>query len=315
MVSSSDQNVKKLIFKTDNAIAEAVLYQYPTYEDRTVICISTQSGCPIGCRFCGSGDYFVRNLTTAEIISQAGHCLVETGVDPSDIDRLQIMFMSMGEPMLNLRALIPALETLCYQYPHAALLVSTSAPDVDYEPFMEVSQRINTIGLQFSVHESTDEARNRLIPFAKKLDLNHIVQTGEAWWRATGRKPFFNYCAHDGNTSPEDVQRLFELFEPGIWNATISVICERDETVAEANRRQFELANNFSRMLVEAGYDTRVFNPAGQDDIGGGCGQLFHVQNWMKENPELAKPSVGCGREIVHMPREILSEVELSSVE
>lgn len=66
-IDSSDENVLKYVFETDNAIAESVLYKYPTYEKRTVICCSTQSGCPVGCRFCGAGDNFVRSLTADEI--------------------------------------------------------------------------------------------------------------------------------------------------------------------------------------------------------------------------------------------------------
>ena len=54
--------------------------------------------------------------------------------------------------------------------------------------------------------------------------------------------------------------------------------------------------------LNELGYSTRMFDPAGQDDIGGGCGQLFHVQNWMKNNQHLVKKSVGYGLPVVHMP-------------
>ena len=100
-IDSSDNNVSKFVFRKDDAVAESVLYKYPTYEDRTVICCSTQSGCPVGCRFCGAGDYFVRSLSAKEIISQPMHLLEQTGIDPSAIKKLQIMFMSMGEPMYN----------------------------------------------------------------------------------------------------------------------------------------------------------------------------------------------------------------------
>lgn len=307
IVHSSDENVLKYVFANENAVAEAVLYQYPTYLERTVICCSTMSGCPIGCRFCGSGDYFVRSLTTEEIVEQPVRLLKDTGVDAADMKRLQIMFMSMGEPLLNLKALIPAMEQLYALFPKAALLISTSAPDVDYTPLMEAAERIPTIGLQFSVHESVEEKRNRLIPFKKKLSLRQIGAEGEQFYLRTGRHPFFNYCAHDGNNSDEDVARLVRLFLPEVFNATISVICERDESVAAANARQFKLANDFSGKMVAAGYNTRVFNPAGQDDIGGGCGQLWFVQSWMKEHPALAHPSVGNGMEKVHTPSALVT--------
>lgn len=303
MFPSSDENVRKYVFTTGNAVAEAVLYKYPTYADRTVICCSTQSGCPVGCRFCGTGEAFVRSLTAEEIVAQPVHLIEETGVDPATMGRLQIMFMSMGEPMLNWRHLEPALRELHERYPNAALLISTSGPDVDYAPLRKLSREIPTIGLQFSVHESTDEARNELIPFKRKLDLKSIAWEGEFWHWATNRQPFFNYCVHENNNTQDDVDRLVNLFRPEVWQCTISVVCERDESVAAANERQRQLANDFSEKMLTAGYSVRVFDPAGQDDIGGGCGQLWFVQQWMKDHPDHAHKSAGHGMVPVHAPR------------
>lgn len=302
VLDSTDSNVKKYVFEKDDAVAEAVLYKYPTYEERTVICCSTQSGCPVGCRFCGAGDNFVRSLTDEEIFSQPKRLLDDTGVDPLKIGRLQIMFMSMGEPLLNFNNLIPALHRLYATYPNAALLISTSGPRIDYQRVRAVSVAIPTIGLQFSVHESRDEARDKLIPFKAKLTLDEIAEEGELWNEATGRDPFFNYCVHDKNNTPDDVERLAELFNPHVWQATISVICERDEHVAAANARQKALADEFRGGLMSKGFRTRVFDPAGQDDIGGGCGMLWFVQDWMKKHPDKARPSVGHGLPKVHTP-------------
>lgn len=302
-IKSSDQNVSKFVFTTKDAVAEAVLYKYPTYKERTVICCSTQSGCPMGCRFCGAGDHFVRSLTTHEIISQPKYLLEQIDVPPADIERLQIMFMSMGEPLMNYDNLKEALWQLYHLYPNAKLLISTSAPRVkeNFDDLNRLSKLIPTIGLQFSVHESTNEARKRLIP-ANTLTLEEIAETGARWAMYTSRKPFFNYCVHTNNNSQADVDRLKALFKPEIWEATLSVICERDEHIAAANERQRQLAQDFSAKMLEAGYNVRVFNPAGQDDIGGGCGQLWFVQNWMKQHPQLIKQSKGHGLPKVHTP-------------
>lgn len=304
VVPSSDANVKKFVFEYAGrpAVAEAVLYKYGEYNTRTVICCSTQSGCPVGCRFCGAGDNFVRSLTAEEIVAQVEHLFKVEGINPAEVQKLQVMFMSMGEPMLNFGGLEGACRTLYAKYPNARLLISTSGPAVDYYPLLQLAVEIPTIGLQFSVHESTDEARDKLIPFKAKLQLEQIAEIGEGFFRATGRNPFFNYCAHEGNTHGLDAVRLANLFDPNVWQATISVICERDESVAAANARQKELADDFEEKLQDCGFQTRVFNPAGQDDIGGGCGQLWFVQNWMKEHPDLARPSVGRGLPVVHTP-------------
>jgi 23S rRNA (adenine2503-C2)-methyltransferase len=301
-IQSSDLNVAKFVFAKENAVAEAVLYKYPTYEDRTVICCSTQSGCPVGCRFCGAGDYFVRSLRADEIVSQPDHLLAVRNIDASKIKNLQIMVMSMGEPLLNFKELEKAFDILHAKYPQAKLLISSIAPRIDYEPVMEMAVRIPTVGLQFSVHESTDENRDKLIPFKNKLTLAEIAEVGEVFLARTGRKPFFNYCAHENNSSQIDADNVRALLNPDVFEATISVVCEREESIAAANIRQRELAAGFMQKLMDHGYSTRMFDPAGQDDIGGGCGQLWFVQEWMRNNPDKAKKSVGFGKEVVHAP-------------
>jgi 23S rRNA (adenine2503-C2)-methyltransferase len=307
-IQSSDANVRKYVFTNEGeraAVAESVLYKYPTYNERTVVCCSTQSGCPVGCRFCGTGEFFIRSLTGDEIVAQVQHLFADQGIVASDVQRMQIMFMSMGEPLLNKNGLIDALRRLYVLYPNAELLISTSAPAVDYQWVRDISVEIPTIGLQFSVHESTDEARDKLIPFKAKLTLAQIAAEGEAWYDATGRQPFFNYCAHENNTSDMDTMRLWSLFDPEIWQATVSVICEQDESVAAANERQRKLATDFMEKLLVEGYSVRCFDPAGQDDIGGGCGQLWFVQDFAKNHPEVVRSSCGSGKDKVHAPRVI----------
>lgn len=298
------ERVKKYVFTKPDAVAEAVLYRYPDYRTRTVICCSTQSGCPVGCRFCGAGDAFVRSLTPEEIVAQVERCLADVDCDPAEMGRLQIMFMSMGEPLLNLKALAKAIARLSDLYPEAALLISTSGPKADYELLRDVSVLFPKVGLQFSVHETTNEARDRLIPFEHKLDLVGISMEGERWAQATGRRPFFNYCAHEGNTSDLDVANLLLLFPPNIWCATVSVICERNDGLPATNDHQRSLATDFGSRLLAEGYDVRVFDPAGQDTIGGGCGQLWFVQDWLKEHGDRARPSCGAGLPEVHAPTE-----------
>ena len=301
-IQDEAEHVTKFVFTNKDAVAEAVLYRYPTYQERTVICCSTQSGCPVGCRFCGAGDAFVRSLTKDEIIEQVIHCLQAVDCKPIEIEKLQIMFMSMGEPLLNLKHLVPAIKDLKLMYPTARLLISTSAPKVDYDSVIDVSKQVDTVGLQFSIHESTNEARDLLIPFKAKLTLEEIAVEGKRWFEATGRNPYFNYCAHDKNNSDVDADRLMVLFDPKIWCATVSVICERGEGMKARNDYQREMASSFDSKLVERGYDTRMFDPAGQDTVGGGCGQLWHLQDWLRKNPDKIKKSCGSGKAKIHAP-------------
>ena len=286
---SSENSVSKFVFSSQDAVVESVLYKYPSFEERTVICCSTQSGCAVGCTFCGAGKFFVRNLTAEEIVSQPKHLLEQTGVDPTKIKKLQIMFMSMGEPFNNYANLKGAIIELNRLYPNAKLLVSTSAPHTligNFNDFIKLSIDIPEVGLQFSVHESSDVTRKKLIP-TKTLTLGEIGELGDRWARETGRSPFFNYCVHTNNNSDDDVTRLKYNFDPAIWCSTISVICEKDESVKASHERQASLTSEFSSKMLIAGYNVRVFNPAGQDDIGGGCGQLWYVQEWARRNKKI----------------------------
>lgn len=109
VIDSAEGNVRKYVFTSATGVAESVLYRYPDYQTRTVICCSTMSGCPVGCRFCGAGDRFVRAFSAEEIVAQVDRCIADTGVDPAAMGRLQIMFMSMGEPLLNPKGMQGAL--------------------------------------------------------------------------------------------------------------------------------------------------------------------------------------------------------------
>lgn len=289
---STDTNVKKFVFEWGDqpsekkGVAEAVLYRYGEYRKRTVICCSVMSGCPVGCTFCGTGKFFVRNLMKNEIVEQIRECLSTIDCDTRDIEKFQIMFMSMGEPMMNWQELKLAIIELADTYTNAQLLISTSAPWTMLNHLTELiqySRTIKRLGLQFSVHESTDEARAKLIP-TNTCTLRQIAAMGDVWAAFTGRKPYFNYCVNTDNNGADDARRLASLFNPDVWECTLSVICEKDESVANSIERQLDIISDFRKVMEDEGFHLRVFNPAGQDDIGGGCGQLWYFQKWLKSN-------------------------------
>lgn len=285
---SSEGNVWKYVFTKDDMVAEAVLYRYNDFYERTVICCSTMSGCPVGCKFCGTGNKFIRNLTYGEIVGQIVTVLKDKNI--TDIDtkgkRFQIMFMSMGEPLLNWDEVEKAIEFLHEAYPNAELLLSTIAPNEPkvWNRVIDISKRIDKVGLQFSIHKSTDPERNILIPYENKLTLREIRDIGSLWWKQTGRHPYLNYCVDGTNNNWVDADELMELFSPFIFNFTFSVVCSPNENMKDAGFRNLDEVRRFEQWFIEAGYNTRVFNPDGQDDIGGGCGQLWYVQQWMKEH-------------------------------
>ena len=283
---SSEGNVFKYVFTKKDAVMEAVLYKYGDFYERTVICCSTQSGCPVGCKFCGTGNKFIRNLTVNEIADQIVHILIDK--DITDVSekgkRFQIMFMSMGEPLLNWENVESAIELLHRRYPKAELLLSTIAPRTDdYGKLIALSKKIDKVGLQFSIHKSNNIDRNKLIPYENKLNLQEIRDLGILWWKETGRHPYLNYCIDGTNDTISDISRLTMLFSPLVFNFTFSVVCSKDENMKEAGFKNLDRIKEFENEFLRQGYNTRIFNPDGQDDIGGGCGQLWYVQQWMKE--------------------------------
>ena len=128
-------------------VSESVLYRYNDFYKITVICCSVMSGCPVGCKFCGTGSKFVRNLTSDEIVTQIEIVLKDKNLI-DDInercEKLQFMFMSMGEPMLNIDNVIKAIKILNKKFNNAALLLSTVGIDDDetFGKIIKISKEI-----------------------------------------------------------------------------------------------------------------------------------------------------------------------------
>jgi len=292
---SSEGNVWKYVFHFENAIAESVLYRYGTFSERTVMCVSIQSGCPVGCTFCGTGKNFIRSLSADEIVQQVNYLVndveqmeyvaLSRKAGPHlaiQCKKFQIMFMSMGEPMLNWKEMDIAIMLLNHYYSDAQLLISTIGIDDEEILFkmLELSTKIKKIGLQFSIHDAFDEDRDNIIPFKKKLTLRDIRNYGLYWSVVTGRSVYLNYCISESSSKREKLERLMDIFDPEHFHFTFSVICEKEE--GKNTCENLEMINEISDLFLSKGYNVRVFNPAGKDDIGGGCGQLHYVQSWMK---------------------------------
>ena len=275
--TSNNNTVTKFVFDFNNAPAEAVLYQY---KDRTVICLSVQSGCPVGCTFCGTGNKFLRNLERSEITYQVDYIVKEKKIIPYH-GRFQLMFMSMGEPFLNFDEVDGAISSLFNQYPSAELLVSTIGVKGygKWEHFIDVSHFLSNIGLQFSLHRSNDIEREKIIPYKNKMSVREIRNMGIEWHKYTHRPVFLNYFIEPGiNDKETDVFSLKELFPPNVFNFTFSVVCNTDKNQTGQTPDYYKMVAMRSKF---AEYNTRIFDPDGQDDIGGGCGQLWYVQDWM----------------------------------
>lgn len=285
-----DDNVIKFVFEFENAIAEAVLYRYPTYDKRTVMCVSVQSGCPVGCTFCGTGKKFIRNLTDDEILRQVIYLsdYVEevSGVKLRDeeCEKFQIMFMSMGEPMLNYTNVSNVIEDLEFLYPESQLLLSTVGikDKKVLDSILHDGYYRDNVGLQFSIHEADERRRDFLIPFKNKLNLREIRDYGLLWSKKCEKQVYLNYCVCESNTNASDLNRLMDLFPPDNFAFTFSAICESEEGKISCDTSL--ILNNCQNVFLNAGYNVRIFDPAGKDTLGGGCGQLWYTQQYFKDH-------------------------------
>lgn len=284
--TGKNPNVTKYVFTGDDFVLESVVYKYDSYFERTVICCSVMSGCPVGCTFCGTGSKFIKNISAKEIVAQIDTVLKDIGMLDriSECKKFQVMFMSMGEPLLNWSAVEGAIRLLHNQYSNAQLLISTIAPNrpAEIQSLINLAKEIPQVGLQFSIHKSNDETRSVLIPYTNKLTLEQIRDVGLLFFTETGRRAYCNYCVDGTNCSEADIQNLQKLFSPIAFCFTFSVICSADETMKDSGYRNLDAIRNFEGSFIQKGYNTRIFDPAGQDDIGGGCGQLWFVQKWLK---------------------------------
>lgn len=282
-----NENVKKYVFTKKDAVYEAVVYKYPDYKTRTVICCSVQSGCPVGCVFCGTGKNFIRNLSISEIIDQINKIIINEDIINyvDEIKKFQIMFMSMGEPMLNWENVKGAIKGLHSLYPKAQLLISTMGiNDTDVmSDLISLAKNIDNIGLQYSLHDSIDKERDKIIPFKNKFSIRMMKNWLRLFKEETGRKPFINYCVTKDNHTEAHINRMLDLFSPLDVCFTFSVICNIDKNNKQDNT-DYEALMKMQNIFLDKGYNVRIFDPAGKDDIGGGCGQLWYVQDWLKNH-------------------------------
>lgn len=259
--------VSKLIFEDDKAIAEAVVYYY---QDRGVICFSVQSGCPVGCTFCGTGKKFIRNLTKEEIELQIETCLPII----KDRDKIQLMAMSMGEPLYNFGN-IPIIKYLDHGF--YVFISSVGLARFNYEKILALAENYDRFGFQISLHDWKEARRKILLGDHENLkDLYSIKLLADEYKYRSGSPMYFNYIAK-GDETEGDVLKILDIVSHG--HITISVLCLNE--FAQGDPKP---AKRLASMILDKSPEQsiKLFDPAGQDTIGGGCGQLLYVQKKFK---------------------------------
>ncbi len=258
---SHDGTVKALFRTHDDHPVEAVLMRYR--DGRRSLCLSSQSGCPLTCTFCATGQMrFGRNLTSSEILDQALHFRRLEAVDHA-------VFMGMGEPMLNLDAVVEAARTLPdVGITHRRTTVSTVGWLPGLRRFAdEVGEPIR---LALSLHAPTDELRSELMPVNDRYPLAEVVAECRRYVEVRRRKVFVEYVMLRGvNDRVEQARALAELLDPKAFK--VNLIPYNPTGMYDGSSRAAIAA--FKEVLHRAHLPATVRLTRGRD-IAAACGQL-----------------------------------------
>ena len=276
--NSTDGTIKWLFDVGAGDVIETV---FIPESDRGTLCISSQAGCAVGCRFCATGHQgFSRNLTTAEILGQlwfAEHTLRrELQTDQRVISN--VVMMGMGEPLQNYSQLLPALHVMLddhgYGLSRRRVTVSTSG----VVPMMDRLGQDCPVALAVSLHAPHDALRNDLVPLNKKYSIDELLQAC-ARYQAVAPRDFitFEYCMLENvNDQPEHARQLVALVET---NAAFGLSCKfnlipfNPFPASGLKCSKPSVVAAFSRILLDSGIVTTVRKTRG-DDIDAACGQL-----------------------------------------
>ena len=266
--------------------------------DRGTLCVSSQAGCAVGCRFCSTGHQgFSRNLSTGEIVAQlwfAEHRLrarLQLPEGQRAIDN--VVMMGMGEPLQNYDALVPALRTMLddhgYGLSRRRVTVSTSG----VVPMIDRLRADCPVALAVSLHAPDDRLRDSLVPLNRKYPIDELLDACTRYLDAAPRDFItFEYCMLDGvNDSPEQAQALVRLLKPRI-NCKLNLIPFNPFPASGLLRSPRERVSAFAKVLQDAGLVTTIRKTRG-DDIDAACGQLAgEVQDRTHARERLARQRV-----------------------
>lgn len=280
---SADGTVKWLF---DVGSGNAVETVYIPEADRGTLCISSQAGCAVGCRFCSTGHQgFSRNLETSEIVAQlwyAEHCLRrEAGLATHERVIDNVVMMGMGEPLQNFTALVPALRLMlddnAYGLSRRRVTVSTSG----VVPMIDRLAEEVPVALAVSLHAPTDRLRDALVPLNRKYPLSELMAACARYLpRAPRDFVTFEYCMLAGvNDSPEHAHELVRLVRGQSEASRVPVPCKfnlipfNPFPASGLERSPQNRVAAFAQVLIGAGFVTTVRRTRG-DDIDAACGQL-----------------------------------------
>jgi 23S rRNA (adenine2503-C2)-methyltransferase len=278
MHESADGTIKWLFDVRDGNAIESV---FIPEDDRGTLCVSSQAGCAVGCRFCSTGHQgFSRNLGTGEILAQLWHAEHDLRRKFQTKERVisNVVMMGMGEPLQNYHALVPALRAMLDDHglgvSRRRLTVSTSG----VVPMMDRLGLDCPVALAVSLHAPTDALRDSLVPLNRKYPLAELMQACQRYLAHAPRDFItFEYCMLDGvNDQAEHARALIDLMRQGAGrgvSAKFNLIPFNPFPASGLKRSSPAQVQAFADRLQDAGFVTTVRKTRG-DDIDAACGQL-----------------------------------------
>jgi 23S rRNA (adenine2503-C2)-methyltransferase len=256
-----DGTVKALFATHDERPVEAVLMRYR--DGRRSLCLSSQSGCPLTCKFCATGQMrFGRNLTSSEIVDQALHFRRIGDVDHA-------VFMGMGEPLMNLDAVFGA----CQRLPDVGIANRrTAVSTVGWIPGIErLAAGSIPVALALSLHAADEALRSQLMPVNDRYPLADVLAACRAYHQRKRRRVFVEYVMLAGvNDSHAQASQLAEVLDPGIFKVNLIPF---NPTGSEFRGSSPKAIEAFRSQLERHGLTATVRLTRGRD-IDAACGQL-----------------------------------------
>ena len=240
-----------------------------TQDPKFTVCLSSQTGCAVDCAFCVTGRLGAgRNLSAGEILGQLYAVLEDTGRTP---EGMRVVFMGMGEPLLNLEGLLPAVEILFEAVPPRRVTVSTSGITPALAALAALPRRPN---LAVSLNAAEESVRARLMPITRTHPLNGLIAAMRAWPLEPRRRILVEYVLIAGvNDSVEDARRLARVLRGVIGKINVIPLNEDPVYLPGWKRPTEERIDRFVKTLVEARWPVTVRRSRGPD-ASAACGQL-----------------------------------------
>jgi len=257
------KDVKRAVITlTDGLQIETVLMRH---EDRNTVCVSSQVGCALGCKFCATGKLGLkRNLTAEEILEQV---LVFERKEPIN----NIVFMGMGEPFLNYENVMKAIRMLNNEnaFNIGARHISISTVGI-IEGIKKLSKEDLQVNLAISLHAPNNALRSKIMPVSKKYSLEDVLKATNKYIEKTNRKVMFEYTLIDDvNDSIDEARELAKIMRHPLYLVNLIKYNNTKEFKAPSK----EKIENFKNYLIKGGiYVTERFRFGG--DIHAACGQL-----------------------------------------